>query len=489
MQKPKSKVSLDSFYDAQGFHRSVCWGVTLTANLGMLLMGYTAGVLNTIQSYISNDVYKWNSDESILYGGLMNSMLCGGGAVGAFFGGVLAKSFGRKNTMIIADVFGVIGAACTTIASLPLLLAGRALIGIAAGINSSVVPLYVSEVNPLPIRGPTGSAIQTAASTGTLVSLLLGFGMPQDGSSTNWWRFMLGLPALFCIVRTVLLLTVYAIEPAKFLLSKGREEEAETSLGRIYLKKYVQEQKASIKAEIEQQSASKELKLSDLLTPRWRHRFLIGLFVAAAQQLTFVNGIVFYSTTLFLKTTHNQLTAQILTCVMIAFTLIANFCAGVVISKVGRKAILLVGAIITALLWASVTVFLKFELETAAEFPFFGFFIVFGVTYGPVPWIFVAEVLPDVAVGMALFLNYAVQIGVAQSFPIIINSLPISGFLIPAAIALVIFLVVLGFMRETKDKTPHEIADIYYSSGIERDQLAQTLIVSNKITEKSDSYA
>ena len=473
----------DSFHDKEGFYKGTCWGATLTVNLGMVLAGYIGGVLNTIQAYVSTNVFHWDTEEAVFYGGLMNSVLCGGGAAGTLAGGVLAKTFGRRNTMIIADIIGAIGALFTTLAIFPLFLCGRALIGFAGGVNCTVVPLYVNEVNPLPLRGPTGSVIQGAASFGTLAALILGYGMPQDNSPTIWWRFMIALPIAFCLLRTALITTIFNIEPAKFLLTKGRKEEAEQSLRRIYHEMYVQEQITAISMEIAQSSSSaKEMKISDLFTPRWRYRFLLGIFVAASPQLTFVTGISFYSTILFKKTTGDQFKAQTLTCIMMACTLVANLFAGGVISKVGRKSLLLSGALLSALLWGSVTIFMQDQLDNVAQFPFFIFFIVFGLTYGPVPWIYVAEVLPDVAIGIALFLNYGVQVIVAQIFPVIINSLPVSGFLIPGGITIGVFLIVLAFLKETKDKTPQEISELFNQGDVHPDAMSKGLIVGNNAT-------
>lgn len=286
MEKPKAKTSLPLLSETEGFHRGVCWGVTLTSSLGMFFCGYVFSVLNTILKYISESVFQWDSDEAVLYEGLLNSLICVGSAIGTLAGGFLAKNYGRKNVMIAADIMGIVCTALTLIESVPLLLIGRTLLGFAAGANCSVVPVYINEMNPLQIRGPTGSAIQTVNSAGCLLSLLMGFGTPQDGSQNWWWRFMLGLPILVCVARLALLSTIYNIESPKYLISKRRDEEAEKSLQRIYVGKQIQEQMILIKAEIEQQSASKQFKVSDLITPRWRYRFLIGLFGAAASQFT-----------------------------------------------------------------------------------------------------------------------------------------------------------------------------------------------------------
>jgi len=60
---------------------------------------------------------------------------------------------GRKLSLIITDIVGIVGMVLTLFENIPCLLIGRLLIGTSIGLNSVLIPIYVNEMSPESISG------------------------------------------------------------------------------------------------------------------------------------------------------------------------------------------------------------------------------------------------------------------------------------------------------------------------------------------------
>ena len=77
-----------------------------------------------------------------------------GAAIGALFSGSISDKLGRKPVIIVADILFTAGAVIMAFApSIGVLMVGRLIIGFGVGVASQIVPLYLSEVAPVEIRG------------------------------------------------------------------------------------------------------------------------------------------------------------------------------------------------------------------------------------------------------------------------------------------------------------------------------------------------
>ena len=74
--------------------------------------------------------------------------------MGALIAGPMSDRMGRKPVIIIADILFTIGALVMMISwSIPILMVGRIIVGLGVGIASLVVPVYLSEISPIEVRG------------------------------------------------------------------------------------------------------------------------------------------------------------------------------------------------------------------------------------------------------------------------------------------------------------------------------------------------
>ena len=141
-----------------------------------------------------------------------------GAAFGAFFSGIISDRIGRKPVILLADVFFSLGSIIMALASdVSILICGRVIIGIGVGIASQVVPLYLSEMSPVQIRGKI-VAINIIAVTGAQVLAgVIGFLMRPN------WRLMLGGISIVSVLQFFAML--FMPESPRWLGKEGRAVE------------------------------------------------------------------------------------------------------------------------------------------------------------------------------------------------------------------------------------------------------------------------
>ena len=125
--------------------------------------------------------------------------------LGAFFGSLIAgpfsDAFGRKPVIIASDVLFTIGSiVMATAETISVLIIGRLIVGLAVGIASMIVPVYLSEVSPLAIRGTLVTSFIIALTFGQLISSIIALELGRN------WRLMLGLGAVPSVIQGIFML-------------------------------------------------------------------------------------------------------------------------------------------------------------------------------------------------------------------------------------------------------------------------------------------
>lgn len=81
-------------------------------------------------------------------------MAVAGAIIGAGVGGWINDRFGRRPSIIVADILFFIGAIVMGAALGPwMIIVGRIFVGLGVGMASMTSPLYISEASPARIRG------------------------------------------------------------------------------------------------------------------------------------------------------------------------------------------------------------------------------------------------------------------------------------------------------------------------------------------------
>src|SRR5256885_10278369 len=161
------------------------------AALGGLLFGYDTGVISGALIFIKREFGLTTTAEEIVVSGVLL-----GATLGAIVGGKAADLFGRRRVLLVtAAIFGIGALASALAPSPPILIVSRVVLGLAIGLASTNVPVYLSEVAPPHAPGWVVSLFQLAVTVRIVVAYLTDYAF----SGVQGLRWMLGLavaPAL-----------------------------------------------------------------------------------------------------------------------------------------------------------------------------------------------------------------------------------------------------------------------------------------------------
>ena len=155
------------------------------------------------------DRYEKKIEESqlVLIFSLAVNAFVVGGMIGGLSGGWLAKKLGRKKGLLYSQVLSLIGAmlsGCSKPAeAYEMIIVGRLLIGIACGLFTGLVPLYITEVAPLTIRGGMGIFSQLAVTLGIFLGQILGLNGVMG--SDDKWPILVSFTAIPSVLQSILL--------------------------------------------------------------------------------------------------------------------------------------------------------------------------------------------------------------------------------------------------------------------------------------------
>ncbi|CAO1948761.1 unnamed protein product [Urochloa humidicola] len=318
--------------------------LAFSAGIGGLLFGYDTGVISGALLYIRDDFRS--VDRNTWLQELIVSMAVAGAIIGAAVGGWSTDRFGRRSSLLAADALFFAGAAVMASATGPAqLVVGRALVGLGVGMASMTSPLYISEASPARIRGALVSTNGFLITGGQFLAYLINLAFTK---APGTWRWMLGVAALPALLQFVLML--FLPESPRWLYRKGRAEEAEAILRRIYTaeeaEREIEELKQSVSSESGDSSETKTAAASVaalLGTAATRRALVAGVGLQVFQQLVGINTVMYYSPTIVqLAGFASNQTALALSLVTSGLNALGSLVSIVFIDRTGRRKLLVV---------------------------------------------------------------------------------------------------------------------------------------------------
>ncbi|KAK1317004.1 putative plastidic glucose transporter 1 [Acorus calamus] len=264
----------------------------LTASMANFLFGYHIGVMNGPIISIARELgFEGNS----FLEGLVVSIFIAGAFIGSVCSGPLVDYLGCRRTLQVDTLPLILGALLSAQAhSLDEILWGRFLVGLGIGVNTVLVPLYISEISPTKYRGSLGTVCQIGTCTGIIASLLLAISSEND---PHWWRTMLYIASVPGFI--LILGMQFAVDSPRWLWKVGRQDDAERVISNLWGKTEVKkaiEEIQSVVTENDDNLKNGWLELFD--EPHNRVAFIGGaLFVL--QQFAGINGILYFSSITF----------------------------------------------------------------------------------------------------------------------------------------------------------------------------------------------
>lgn len=441
--------------------------VSLIATLGGLLFGYDtaviSGAIGPISSYFSLTPAQtgW-AVSSVVVG-------CVVGAIGA---GQIALAFGRKRSFLIAALLFIASAAGSALAENFMVFSlWRIVGGAAVGLASVIAPMYISEISPSNLRGRTVSLFQQSIVFGQMVVFFVNYFIAK-GVTETWlqdvgWRWMLGSEVIPALLFALLLPLIP--ESPRWLVLRGKQEQARNIIARFTPAHHIDHVMNDINRSF--QDIRRSTRLS-LLTPGLFGIVALGVFIASAQQFTGINVVMYYAPEVLGKVTGDHESALLQTSIMGVTFVLGNALGMLLIDRVGRIPLLVVGTIGSAL---SMTLLgLTFYLEMvgyAALVCLIIYVVSFAISWGCVCWTLISELFPNRIRSRAMALAVACQwlagFIVTQTFPMMDRSPTLQAlfnggfsFWLYAAFSLLSLFFVLRFVPETKGYELEEIEAI-----------------------------
>ncbi|EPS58156.1 hypothetical protein M569_16660, partial [Genlisea aurea] len=296
-----------------------------------LLFGYHIGVVNEPLETISVDL-GFHGDT--MQEGLVVSTCLAGAFVGSLMSGWIADEIGRRRAFQLCALPMLIGASiCATAKSLTAMLSGRFFVGIGLGIGPPVASLYITEISPANLRGTYGSFIQIATCFGLIFALLIGIPV---GRIEGWWRICFWLSAIPALLLIVLM--QFCAESPLWLYKQGRDAEAEAEFERLLGLPHSRYTMAELSKSDRGDKGGAGMRTAELFYGRHSRAIFIGSTLFALQQLSGINAVFYFSSTVFRRAGVSSSLANV--SVGIA-NLIGSIFAMGLIDILGRKSLLL----------------------------------------------------------------------------------------------------------------------------------------------------
>ncbi|NNF34542.1 MAG: sugar porter family MFS transporter [Saprospiraceae bacterium] len=448
--------------------------ISSIAALGGFLFGYDTGVINGTQFYFS----KYFDLSAALKGWVVGSALLGC-FVGALVAGPLSKKFGRKSSLILSALLFTISAWGSGLPgflpeSVTLLVCFRLIGGLGIGIASMNAPMYIAELSPANIRGKMVTYYQMAIVIGFfivfLVTYYIGSGQSEDYNLNTGWRWMFWSELIPCLLFLLLLFLVP--KSPRWLMLKGRREEAYQVLDKIHGEELANEEIEEIEESIQQEGG---LPLKEIFKKSVFPIILIGLVISGLQQFTGINAVLYYGADIFEKALgfgqEDVLAQQILLAgVNVAFTILAMN----TVDRWGRKPLIMIGSVGMIIGFALLGVTLMTSNVGIISLIGILFFVgSFAMSMGPIVWVLLSEMFPNSIRSIGMSIAVAVQWGanyvVSQSFPIVVESEANTGeiwngslpYFIFIFFIIIIIIFTWKFIPETKGRSLEKIEKLW----------------------------
>ncbi|GMS79049.1 hypothetical protein PENTCL1PPCAC_1224 [Pristionchus entomophagus] len=322
--------------------------LTLLACIGGLLFGYDTGVTSSVMLYLPESPAM--KPLSSFWQELIVSITPGVAAIGSLLAGKTSDMFGRRPVNLVASGIFLAGAVvCAVAPERWTLLVGRALLGIAIGLSSTVIPVYIGESTPSYLRGTLVSLYMVMIWVGFVTANLVCAGFAHLDPVNIGWRLMFGFAGIPAAIQLVGFF--FMKDTPRYLFQTGQRELCEAVLSKIYGgdMEWVEYDVGEIEAATEEENAAKKeyehtTVFSRILkTPHVLRALAVGCAMQMFQQLVGINTIMYYTSTIIKSAgIEDDITIIWITCGISVIESIATLVPMKLIEKMGRRPITLI---------------------------------------------------------------------------------------------------------------------------------------------------
>lgn len=317
--------------------------IAFVVSLGGFLFGFDAGIISGVMSYAGPEF-----DLNDLQSGWVVSSPSFAAMIAMLIAGRLSDLIGRKKILIVVAFLYAVSALFSAYAtSYEMLYIARMIGGLGFGAALVLAPTYIAEISSAQNRGKLVSLQQLNIVIGFFAAFLSNYYLNKINTSgsdfftdENVWRWMLGIEFFPAILYFIFMF--FVPRSPRWLYTKNMVAEAKDILNRIYGSTIASEEIKNMES-LNARKNDNKVSLKALLMPSLRFIFLVGVTIGILQQITGINAVYFYATSIFKQTgigTNASFTSGVLlSFITVLFTFVAIF----LIDRMGRRPLLLIG--------------------------------------------------------------------------------------------------------------------------------------------------
>jgi len=427
--------------------------------LGGFLFGFDTAVISGTTQALTG-VYHLTPEQL----GLTVSMALIGTVIGAMTAGIPGQKYGGRETLRILAIFYVISAlGCAFAWNWYVLLAARFIGGLGIGGSSVLGPVYIAELAPAKMRGRLVGMFQINIVIGILMAYLSNYIIASFGLGAAEWRWQLGIAALPAFIFLILL---FGIPPSsRWLVTQNRVEEAHGVLKLMG----AEDAEGELREIVESIHLDKRQTSEPLFQWKYRLPIFLAITIGMFNQLAGINAILYYLNDIFEAAGYDKVSGSLQAVAIGGMNLLATLLGMTMIDKLGRKTLLLIGAVGTAVCLFGVSgVFYTQSHRSSLLWLLVAYIAFFAISQGAVIWVYIGEVFPNrvraKGQGLGSSSHWVMNALIAYYFPQVAKSSGGAPFLLFGVMMIVQFFVVLLFYPETKGVS---LEQLQHKLGIE----------------------
>jgi MFS transporter, SP family, arabinose:H+ symporter len=425
---------------------------TIVAALGGLLFGFDTAVIAGATSALTSAYHL--TPASL---GLTVAIALWGTILGAMLAGFPGDRYGRRDSLrALALLFFASALGCAFAWNWFAFVSFRFIAGLAIGGSSVLGPLYIAEIAPAKWRGRLVGFFQFNIVFGILLAYFSNYLIGTLSLGAADWRWKLGISA---VPAALFFLMLFSIPRSpRWLVKRGRLKEAADVL-RLLGDADTQEDLKQIEESIDAEHVGQHARLFSF---KFRYPVLLAILVAMFNQLAGINSILYYLNDIFARAGFTRVSGDLQAVIIGATNLTFTTIAMLVIDRLGRKTMLLVGSVGTcACLAVIAALFHTGRYERFLIWPLMGYIAFFAFSQGAVIWVYISEVFPNAvrAKGQSLgsFTHWLMTAILSWIFPLLSARSAAVPFAFFSFMMAVQFFVVLFVFPETKGVSLEEI--------------------------------